>query len=57
MVASFGSAPDTETVRATIFIIGISVLIFWRYLLRILIALVVIAVGVGAVMLVQSIHQ
>jgi hypothetical protein len=57
MVASLGSAPDAETVRATIVIIGISVLIFWRYLLRVLIALIVIAVGAGAVMLVQSIHQ
>jgi len=57
MVASLGSAPDAESIRATVIIIGISVLIFWRYLLRVLIALVVIAVGAGAVMLVQNIHQ
>jgi hypothetical protein len=56
MVASQGSVPDVESVRAVILIIAIIVAIFWKEALRVLVALVVIAVGVGAFMLLQGMH-
>jgi hypothetical protein len=56
MVASQGSAPDIESVRAVILVLAIVVAIFWKEALRVLIALIVIAVGVGAFMLLQGMH-
>jgi hypothetical protein len=56
MVASQGSAPDVESVRAVILIIAVVVAIFWKEALRVLLALIVIAVGVGAFMLLQGMH-
>jgi hypothetical protein len=54
MVASHGSAPDAESVRAAIIIIAVSAAIFWKQLLRALLALIVIAVGVGVFMLLHG---
>jgi hypothetical protein len=56
MVASPGSPPDVESVRAAILIIAVSVAIFWKQVIRVLLALIVIAVGVGAFMLLQGLH-
>lgn len=54
MVASQGSAPDIESVRAVILVIAVIVAIFWKQALRVLLALIVIAVGVGAFMLLNG---
>ena len=56
MVVSQGSAPDIESVRAVTLIIAIVVAVFWKEALRVLLALIVIAVGVGAFMLLQGMH-
>jgi hypothetical protein len=56
MVASQGSVPDVESVRAVILIIAIIVAVFWKEALRVLLALIVIAVSVGAFMLLQGVH-
>jgi hypothetical protein len=56
MVASQGSAPDIESVRAVILIIAIIVAVFWKEAIRVLLALIVIAVSVGAFMLLQGMH-
>jgi hypothetical protein len=56
MVASPGSAPDIESVRAVIVIIAVCVAVFWKAVLRVLLALIVIAVGVGAYLLLQGMH-
>jgi hypothetical protein len=54
MLASQGSAPDIESVRAVILVIAVIVAIFWKQALRVLLALIVIAVGVGAFMLLNG---
>jgi hypothetical protein len=56
MVASPGSAPDVESVRAAIVIIAVCIAVFWKELLRLLLALIVIALGVGVFMLLHSMH-
>jgi hypothetical protein len=56
MVASQGSAQDIESTRAAILVIAVIVAIFWKEVLRVLLALVVIAVGVGAFMLLRGMH-
>lgn len=56
MVASHGSVPDVESVRVAIVIIAVCAAIFWKELLRLLLALIVIAVGAGVFMLLHSMH-
>lgn len=56
MVASQGSAQDIESARAAILVIAVIVAVFWKEVLRVLIALIVIAVGVGAFMLLRGMH-
>lgn len=56
MVSTPGSAQDVESARAVILVIAAIAAIFWKELLRVLIALIVIAVGVGAFMLLQGLH-
>lgn len=56
MVASQGSAQDIESARAVILVIAVIVAIFWKEVLRVLVALLVIAVAIGAFMLVRGMH-
>jgi hypothetical protein len=56
MVASQGSAQDIESTRAAILVIAVIVAIFWKEVLRVLLALVVIAGIVGAFMLLRGMH-
>jgi hypothetical protein len=56
MVPSQGSAQDIESARAVIVVIAVVAAVFWKELIRLLLALVVIAVGVGAFVLMQSMH-
>jgi len=54
MVASQGSAQDIESIRAVVVVIALVVAVFWKEALRFLLALIVIAVGVGAFMLLNG---
>ena len=56
MVPSQGSAPDIESVRAVILALAVVAAIFWKEVLRVLVALIVIAVGVGVFALLQGTH-
>ncbi len=56
MVPSQGSAQEFESARAVIVVIAVVAAVFWKELIRLLLALVVIAVGVGAFVLMQSMH-
>jgi hypothetical protein len=54
MVPNSGSAPDVESVRAVILFIAVSAAVFWKEILRLLLALIVVAVGVGVFVLLQG---
>jgi multisubunit Na+/H+ antiporter MnhC subunit len=56
MLPSQGSAQDVESARAVVLIVAAIAAIFWKELLRVLIALIVIAVGIGLFMLMQGVH-
>jgi multisubunit Na+/H+ antiporter MnhC subunit len=56
MLPSQGSAQDVESARAVVLIVAAIAAIFWKELLRMLIALIVIAVGIGLFMLMQGVH-
>jgi hypothetical protein len=56
MLASQGSVQDIESVRAVLVVAAVGAAVFWKELLRLLIVLIVIAVGAGAFMLVQGMH-
>jgi hypothetical protein len=56
MVPGQGSAPDLESVRVVILVIAVGAAIFWKEVLRMLLAVLVIAVVVGAFMLMHGMH-
>jgi hypothetical protein len=52
------SAQDIESARAAIFVLIIAgIMIFWRFLLRVLLAIIVVAAGLGLFVLLQNIHR
>jgi hypothetical protein len=51
------SVQDIESARAAIVLIIAGIMIFWRFLLRVLLAIIVVAAGLGLFVLVQNIHQ
>jgi hypothetical protein len=54
MIPSQGSASDIESARAIILIVAVVGAVFWKEILRVLLALIVVAVGVGAFVLLQG---
>jgi hypothetical protein len=56
MIPSQGSAPDIESARAVILVIVVAGAVFWKEILRVLLALIVVAVGVGAFVLLHGMH-
>jgi hypothetical protein len=57
MLASHASAQEIEHARAILILIAVGIAVFWRAVLRVLLAALVIAVGAGAVLLLQSLHR
>ena len=56
MIPIQGSAQDIESVRAVIIIVAVVGAVFWKLILGVLLALIVVAVGVGAFVLMQGMH-
>jgi hypothetical protein len=54
MVPSQGSVQDIESARAVIIIVALVGAVLWKEILRVLLALIVVAVGVGAFVLLQG---
>jgi hypothetical protein len=50
------SAQDVESARVALVFIMAGVAIFWRLVLRVLLAIIVLAAVVGVVVLVQGMH-
>lgn len=51
------SVHDIETARAAIVLVIAGITIFWRFALRLMFAIGVVAVGLGLLVLLQSMHQ
>jgi hypothetical protein len=56
MLPNQGSAQDVENARAAIFLIAVIASIFWREVLRLLLAIVAIAVCAGVFVLLRDMH-
>jgi hypothetical protein len=50
------SVQDIESARAAIVLVIACITIFWRFTLRVLLAVLVVAAGVGLLVLLQSMH-
>ena len=57
MLPSQVSAQDVESARVALVLVIASVVFFWRFMLRVMLAIAVVAVGLGLLMLLQSIHR
>jgi hypothetical protein len=61
MHAIHGAAQEVESARAAIVLIAAVLVIFWRLVLRVLLAIIAIAVmvlvGSGAIVLLQTMHR
>ena len=51
------SVQDVESARAVIVLVIAGIMIFWRFLLRVLFAIIVVAAGLGLFVLLQSMHR
>jgi hypothetical protein len=52
-----GSPQDIDNARVALVLAVAGFLMFWRFLLRVVLAILAVAVGVGAVVLMQSMHH
>ena len=50
------SAQDVDSARAVLVLVMAGVAIFWRLVLRVLLAVIILAAVVGAVVLLQGMH-
>ena len=57
MLPSQVSAQDAESARAALVLVIASVVFFWRFMLRVMLAIAVVAVGVGLLVLLQNINR
>jgi hypothetical protein len=52
-----GSAQDIENARIALVFVVAGIMMFWRFLLRVVLAFIAVAVVVGAFVLLQSMHH
>lgn len=57
MFAAHGTALQLEHARVALLLIAVGIAVFWRAALRLLIAIVVVAVGAGLVVLLGSMQK
>ena len=57
MFVTQATAQEIEHVRAALMLIALGIVIFWRVVVRVLLAIVIVAVGVGALVFLQGMHR
>jgi hypothetical protein len=57
MLPSQVSVQDAESARVAIVLVIASVMVFWRFMLRVMLAIVVVAASLGLFVLLQDIHR
>jgi hypothetical protein len=57
MIASHATAHAIENAKVALILIAVGIVFFWRVLLRVLLAIIVVAVGTGVLVLLHSMHQ
>jgi hypothetical protein len=57
MLVPQGTTQEVENVRVALVLIAVGIVVFWRAVLRVLLAIIVVAVGEGALVLLQGMHR
>jgi hypothetical protein len=57
MSATHGTVQALEHARVALALIAVSIAVFWRMALRVLLAIIVVAIGAGAYLLLQGMHR
>ncbi len=57
MFVTQATPQHVEHLRVALVLLALGIVIFWRAALRVLLAIAVVAVGAGALVLLQGIHQ
>ena len=57
MLPSQVSVQAAESARVAIVLVIASVMVFWRFMLRVMLAIVVVAASLGLFVLLQDIHR
>jgi hypothetical protein len=57
MFVTQAAAHDVEHVRVALVFLALGIVFFWRIALRILIAIILVAIGAGVLVLLQGMHR
>lgn len=61
MFATSGTAQEVENARVALMLVAVGIVVFWRLVVRVLLAIiavaVVVTVGAGALVLLQGLHR
>jgi len=50
------SAPDIENARVAVALVAVGIVLFWRFMLRVVLVIIAVAVVVGVFVLIESMH-
>ena len=56
MTVTYSTAQDIENARLALVLITLGITVFWRVVLRVLLAIAVVAVGAGVLLLLHNMH-
>lgn len=56
MLPSQVSAPDIENARVAVALVAVGIVLFWRFMLRVVLVIIAVAVVVGVFVLIESMH-
>jgi hypothetical protein len=56
MFATHATGQEVENTRVALVLLAVGIVVFWRMALRVLLAAVIVAVGLGALVLLQLVH-
>ena len=57
MFVTQATAHEAESARVALVLLAVGIVVFWRLALRILLAIAIVAVGAGALVLLQGMHR
>ncbi len=56
MTVIHGTAQEIENARLALVLVTLGIVTFWRVLLRVVLAIAIVATGAGALLLLHSVH-
>ena len=56
MLVTHATGQEVDNARVVLMLLAVGIVAFWRIALRVLLAAVIVAAGIGAVVLLQTVH-